>query len=438
MRAVSAESQRALFLRLGAMMLLTELAHGMLLYGIIPDIAQVRFRETVNLFGVLPVRAVEVQGYCLAAYTLAELFFKLPAGHWVDSKGPTAPLRAGLIVSVLTIPVILWARQPEMMLLGAFLHGVGAAPVWPAVIAAWTRGRSPQERGHVMGQILTAWMAGMGAGLILGNILVDLSGRAELIYTISPIMLLSVPVVLSFLGNRLPGPGHDDVDAGGMLESVPPEIRVMALGLFLQNLAFGSLILVFREFSLEKLQLLPSQFGLLVLFGGAPAVGLLTPAGKIADRIGRRNAVIYPMMIVSPLIIGAPFLHYLHLNSWLTFVLMIPGLVVAALAYALMLPAWHALAIGRIPEHQRGRCLALLMSIEMVALAGGHVVGPTLYAKMSFLAPFIFGGVSFMVLAVIYKLGYILPHDLPVEVRDVPLTPDEGSPPPAPPAGGTA
>lgn len=411
-----------LFPRLAALMFFVELAHGMLLYGIIPHLAAIRFPEAVSVFGMLPVRAVEIQGYCLAAYTLAELFCKLPGGHWVDHIGPKLPLRTGLILSVATIPLILWARRPETLLLACFLHGVGAAPIWPAVISAWTRGQDAAQRGHIMGQILTAWMAGLGAGLILGNILVDLSGRAELVYTLSPLVLLAVPLMLAFWGAPMPGPAHQgDEDLGGIWKGVPREIRMMALGLFVQNLAFGSLILVFREISLQKLGLLPSQFGLLVLMGGAPAVGLLTPAGRIADRIGRRSAVIYPMFLVAPIILAAPFVSYLPFPGWGRVIFMIPGLVVAALAYALMLPAWHALAIGRIPEAQRGRSLALLMSIEMVALAGGHVVGPTLYEKVDYIAPFMFAGVTFGVLALIYKMGFILPPDLIPEIREVEL-----------------
>ena len=91
---------------------------------------------------------------------------------------------------------------------------------------------------------------------------------------------------------------------------------------------------------------------------------------------------------------------------------MLPGVLVAAAAYASLLPAWHALALGRIAEQQRGRLLALLMSVEMVALGGGHLLGPSLYEKIGFSAPFLFAGVTFAVLALIYLAGYILPPDL--------------------------
>lgn len=414
-----------LFARLAAIVFFSELAHGMLLYGIIPELLGSR---VYTVFGFLQANGLEVAGYCLAAYVLAELAFKLPAGHMVDHYGPDVPLRVGLTVSLLTVPVILLARDPHIRLLGSFLHGLGAAPIWPAVISAWTRGRSARERGEIMGQILTWWMAGLGLGLVLGNVLVGFTGRAELAVTYAPVALWMVTVGASFWsGERLGYPVHHGLEEHELVDlsfRFPPALQTMAIGLFIQNLAFGSLILAFRELATTRL-LVPDDphtrwstsilFAGLVALGGAPSVLLLGPMGKVADRIGQRNAVIYSMLVVAPLIAIGPFLSYLHVFPYshlVRFAIMIPGLLVAAVAYALLLPAWHALALSRIPEHQRGRLLALLMSVEMVALAMGHVVGPAIYTKVDFRAPFVLAAIVFAVLALIYKMGYILPAEL--------------------------
>jgi DHA1 family multidrug resistance protein-like MFS transporter len=417
-------SRNVLFLRLGAVVFFAELAHGMLLYGIIPALLGDRFPQAVPLFGVLPAKAIEIAGFCLAAYVLAELAFKLPAGHLVDRYGPDLPLRLGLVVSLVTVPLILLARDPHLTLLASFLHGLGAAPVWPAVISAWTRGRSAAERGQIMGQILTAWMAGLGLGFILGNILVGLTGRQELVATYTPLALWVFTLVAALLGPHLGAPaagaGHADETPASLL-SLSPELRVMTLGLFLQNLAFGALILTFRETVVDDFLIKPEKLGLLVALGGGPAVLLMGPMGKFADRIGRRRSVIYAMLVVAPLILLTPTLKYVPLGPEGRFLLMIPGLIVASISYALLLPAWHALALGRIPEAQRGRSLALLMSVEMVALAGGHITGPAMYEKVSFAAPFLFAGSMFLALAFVYLLGYVLPPEVVETPQEVPL-----------------
>lgn len=302
------------------------------------------------------------------------------------------------------------------MLIGSFLHGVGAAPVWPAVISAWTRGRSARERGEVMGQILTAWMAGLGFGVILGNVLVGLTGRQELVATYAPLAFWIIPIAAALWGAPLGTAATPNGSSEGESESIPlrfpRELAVMAIGLFIQNLAFGSLILTFREVATSHLNFNAAQFGLLVALGGAPAVLLLGPMGRVADRIGKRHTVIYSMFVVAPLIMAAPFLSYMEIGAWGRFWLMLPGVLVAAVAYASLLPAWHALALGRIAEQQRGRLLALLMSVEMVALGGGHLLGPTIYEKVHFSAPFLFAGCTFALLAIIYMAGYILPPEL--------------------------
>jgi MFS family permease len=135
--------------------------------------------------------------------------------------------------------------------------------------------------------------------------------------------------------------------------------------------------------------------------------------GKIADRIGKRNAVIGSMFVVSPLIAVGPFLAYLPVDPWVRLAIMIPGLLVAGVAYAFLLPAWHALALGRIPEEQRGRSLAILMSVEMAALAAGHAIGTPIYTKVHFSAPFLMAGAVFAILAGLYLAGHILPPEIP-------------------------
>jgi len=198
-------------------------------------------------------------------------------------------------------------------------------------------------------------------------------------------------------------------------------LKVLTIGLFLQNLAFGALILPFNFLAEQQFRLNPAQVGLVFLLGGGPAVLLLSPMGKLSDRVGRRNSVIGAMFIVAPMIIIAPFLTYLPVDPWIRLLLMVPGLLVAGAAYAFMLPAWHALALGRIPEQQRGRTLALLMSVEMAALAGGHALGTPIY-KQWYAAPFLISGISFLILSCIYLLGYILPHDIHEEPHVVDLT----------------
>lgn len=424
MTAGSASTTRLLLPRLSVLLFFAELAHGMLLYGIIVDLVQHRFPPGgLLLFNLLPVKE-EVAALCLAAYTLAELVSKVPAGHWVDRVGPDVPLRTGLAVSLLTVPLILLSREPHLMLLGAFLHGMGAAPIWPAVISAWTRGRSAHERGEIMGQILTGWMAGLGTGVIAGKFLIALSGRAEVVVNCAPIMLwlTSIGAAL-WTGGRL-APAGPAVDGEGESDATgrfPPELKVMAIGLFLQNLAFGALIIPFNLLAEQHLRLNPFQVGMALLLGGGPAVMLLSPMGRIADRVGRRRAVIGSMFVVSPLVAAGPFMAYLPLDSWQRLALMLPGLLLAGAAYAFLLPAWHALALGRIPEGQRGRSLALLMSVEMAALAGGHTLGTPLYTRTHFALPFVVAGGVFFVLACAYSGGWILPSETPDEPLPVRL-----------------
>lgn len=424
--------RRLLFFRLASIVFFGELAHGMMLYGIIPALVRDRFPQGILLFDLVQVKA-ELAGACLFCYVLAELLCKLPAGHVVDHGGPDTPLRSGLLLSLVTVPVILLSKYPSVILLGAALHGIGASPIWPAVISAWTRGRSARERAEIMGQILTVWMAGIGLGVILGNFLITLTGRAGMVMAMCvPIALWALTLVAAvWNGSHLGEPAEVESERTDDIVfdfKFPGELRTMAIGLFIQNLAFGAMILPFNFMAFDYLfsevegPLRTTLFALMILLGAGPAVLLMGPMGKLADRLGRRKSVIYSMFVVSPLVALAPSISYLPIGAWGRLGSMLPGLLVAGTAYALLLPAWHALALGQISEQQRGRCLALLMSIEMVAMAVGHLIGPALYERVWFGAPFALAGILFGLLAIAYAMGYVLPPESPEEPHQVDLS----------------
>lgn len=428
--------RKNLLIRLSSILFFSELAHGMLLYGIIPALVKARFAENGPLLW-LSATAIQVAGFSVAGYTLSELAFKLPAGRKVDRDGPDRPLRFGLALSLLSVPIILFSPNRNVVMLGCILHGMGACSVWPAVISAWTQGRSARERGEIMGQILTGWMAGLGLGVILGNILVGLTGKVETVVTCAPILMWTITLVAAFWrGERLGYSATHGMNAqeqeAHLSFRFPPELAVMAIGLFLQNLAFGSLVLPFRELATDPdlFQMNPAQFALMILLGGGPSVLLLGPMGRVSDRIGRRNAVIRSMMLVAPMIAVAPFLVYLPGGPWARFFIMVPGILLAAVAYATLLPAWHALALSRIAEAHRGTSLALLMSVEMLALGLGQVTGTSLFSipKIGFTVPFLFAGGTFGVLALLYQLGYILPQETHDEHHGEGPGPDQPAP----------
>src|SRR5690606_482498 len=114
-------------------------------------------------------------GLARFSYFIFELLLKLPAGRLVDRIGSRIPLMVGLITSAVSILLIYFAvrvwNSPSLVVVGCALQGAGAAPLWPAVIAALVNGLPENRRGEIMGYILTAWMVGLGGGFFVANTL---------------------------------------------------------------------------------------------------------------------------------------------------------------------------------------------------------------------------------------------------------------------------
>ena len=67
------------------------------------------------------------------------------------------------------------------------------------------------------------------------------------------------------------------------------------------------------------------------------------------------------------------------------------GAMVAALGYALFVPAWNALVMDWIPEQNRGLFLGAVATVQGIGFAAGPVIGGKLF-EMNAYAPFWMAG----------------------------------------------
>jgi MFS family permease len=104
------------------------------------------------------------------------------------------------------------------------------------------------------------------------------------------------------------------------------------------------------------------------------------PFGRMVDRTGSRRPLIAGFGLGAA---AVALLGFAHGGPGLLWRVCLLGL-----SYALILPAWNGLTVGKIDSGRRGLVLGLFMAIEGLGIASGSALGGTLYTS-AFRAPFL-------------------------------------------------
>lgn len=361
---------------------LMEFVRGGLLLVLLPT----HLREQLHL-------SLSTVGFALSAFALTELSLKLPAGMLVDRAGRRAALIAGVAVSIAALLVLGRAKTVGMILLGSALFGAGAAPIWPAVVS----GVTPQDSGQsaAMGGVFTAWLAGTGLGAAsIAQLLAVGTPVAFLILTsVAGLALLGV---IALVPAERGGPRKEFTGAAKlpMLVQAFRQLHPLLLGMFFQTFAMGMLVPILVPYARGVLHLSPARLALLFAAGPGLAVVLLLPLGRLADKLG-------PTRVVAGGVLLAP-LGPLAIPACGGLLCLLPLAAGLGAIYALILPAWNAVLLSRIPEQNKGLIVSFAMALEGL----GGAVGPTSGGQIADLwglkAPFYAAAVAFVAIALLY------------------------------------
>ena len=388
--------------RLCLLVFLAEFGHGALLYALLPS----RFPEAHHLVG-----------YALASYLAAELGGKLWMGHWVDRSGFALPLSLGILGSAVSVWLPLRATAAGPVLISFAVHGAFAAAMWPAVVAATVAGSPPEKRGTILGPLLSAWMSGLGGGFVCGTFLAgrfDPWGEAGTAMVAGTWVAAVIALFWALaLRPKAAAATPASVKASPLLP-LPQALIPLIGGLFVQNLSLGLLAPLGQRYLVDPaaLMIAPRTAAIIMAVGGGLAALLMGPLGRVADAWGQRRSVIAPLCLIGVGLAALGFLPGLGIRGALAGGLLVPMAAVGGCAYALMLPAWHALTLSVIDADRRARSLALLMTVEGMALAGGAGLGGNAAQRWGMPTVVLAAGALLLGVAAIYASGRILPTEL--------------------------
>ena len=258
-------------------------------------------------FGVGPTAA----GAVVSAFALMRFVSGLGAGRLVDRVGERSALVGGIgVVAVSSLLAGLAVSYPELLVLRG-VGGVGSAVFTIASTSLLLRVAKASQRGRTQSLYRGGVLVGGIAGPALGGAVVGVSLRAP--FFLYAVTLVAAGVAAATLlphepgqGDDVPvvlGPGEDDAVPQAVPEAPPRTTLRQALGrpayraALAGNFAVGFSLLGVRSvvvplLVVQGLRLDAGWTGAAFLVAAVVQTGLLLPAGRAVDGVGRRSTLV--------------------------------------------------------------------------------------------------------------------------------------------------
>ncbi len=353
-------------------------------------IALVEFVHAALLFVLLPTMltqrfgwAMGTTGAAVSTYFFTEVAMKLLAGWMVDRFGTRRMLLWGFWVYVAAYAALLASRTTWGVFAALAIMGAGASPLWPAALTRLTRQAGPGAPvGGMLGRVFSTWFLGGGAGVALATLISHQAHPISLGVFMVPLLAAAL------LGLRIPSGGEirtvTSPDPWRLLRLMARSLSMLASSLIPQIIAVGVLIPIVVPYLEIVRGLDEREIFLLLLLGPGTSLLLMSPAGHLGDRAGRRRTYAIGLGAVAVLLLVLPLCHSL----W-TLMLDFIGI---GIGYAFVLPAWNSILLHLLPDDVRGAGLGVAMTIEGMGGVIGPLVGGFLWQWSNPSSPFYVSG----------------------------------------------
>lgn len=341
--------------------------------------------------------SVRLVGTVVAAFALVETLLKATSGSLADRIGRRPLIIGGLLLSSLAPLVMSVLRVPVLFVPLRVIDGAGSSTLWPAAAAIVVDTTPPDRRATAMGALNMFFLAGLACGPALGLFVVGMSGSYEYGFYLASALLASAAVVAMFalrgLGDTHLRPpetemvGYHGVAANPHLTEVvqsariSPLLRVMLGVAVIRMFGVGLLAPILAIYAKRILGLSEHIIGTLFLVVVLSVAAVSVPAGKLADRWGKRKTVAWGMAVGSLGMWALPASPRIDVLA--------AAAVLIGISYAVAEPAWYALVGQLAPPGRVGLAMGAAQTAEGVGLVLGPLIGGLLWDTAGHRAPFV-------------------------------------------------
>jgi multidrug resistance protein len=323
-------------------------------------------------FGASPT----VIGLLFASFGVTLFAISVPMGTYSDRIGRRLPLVGGLLA--LAAASVLFAFAPGMTWLFAarLVQGGADAVTWVVGFALIADLYAAEERGRVMGLVMSGSTFGFMTGPTIGGWLYE-TGGIRLPYIFIAGVSLVVAAGIAALEFPSKSAAHEPLPLSAIVQV--PAVATCSIAVIVGGGTIAMLEPVLSMFLSSKIGLGPARIGL-VFGGGALVAAALHPMfGHIADRVGGRRLTLWGLAAIGAML---PILS----QSW-SFQSAVGVYVIAALAIATMITpslTYMAEATASAGSPSFGVAYGLYNVAWAVGLLVGPAVGGFLYERLGF------------------------------------------------------
>ncbi|WP_336772782.1 MFS transporter [Paenibacillus sp. MMO-58] len=364
------------------LLLFTEFLRGAYLVAFLPNLVEERL-------GI----AISVVGIAVSVHYLVDSLCKIYIGYMIDRYGYRAILHLGFLLAAVGMFLIILAKSEMQILLSSALLGIGLSPIW-LICMKQVKG---ENRAKQAGFIYVFWMAGLGLGPVLFNLVLDLGWNYSVLVLILALVVGWLSGAFNHLHNRVESKGASPQSIVPYLKQVTAYIRVNPFilpAIILQTTGAGMVVPFLNVFAANRLSLTHTELSIIMILGGASVTLLLVPMGKWFDASGSRWFLISGF--------GLFAISLFALTGVDSFYMSLVVVIVMGASYAMLLPAWNALMSRHVPMDASGTGWGLLSTIEGFGVVVGPLIGSFLYVYGSIETPFIVSAVMFGMISIMY------------------------------------
>ena len=324
-------------------------------------------------------------GLIYSAFSISRAVFMPMTGRLSDKRGRKVFIMMGLTIYALASLGYVWSSEVIQLVWIRFIHGVGSAMVVPIAVAA-IGDISPEGReGSMMGTFHVALFLGFGMGPLLGGIVMDFLGFAEVFYLMGGLSLFSLSLIILFLPEK-----KDQVRNRGKAITSFRDLWRLDIFKGLLMFRFSNAVVrgsttAFLPIFATKLNVSPAQIGMLVSLNILLTAVLQHFLGRLADQLNRTLLIIIGSLMTAVPLLLTPFAKDLTHLILLGICMGIGGGIAFPAAFAV------ATVVGR--EHGMGNIMGTFNSAMSYGMIVGPIISGWIMDLLGLSVVFIFGGV---------------------------------------------
>ncbi len=336
-------------------------------------------------------------GFLLSLASLGGIIVDLPVGNLSDKANRKKLMIAGLTLSLIAT-IFIFSFKGDLYLTLAFLFWGAAYQVWKVPRDAKFASQTQQvERAEEYGMDMEIKYLAQTVGAFLGGFILLALGLIGTLSFYSIFVIIAIILLYFQIVEKRKKPVFKTFFSSKKSTSIFSQIKKYRLSGLILLLFFSLLFTAWEEilwafqplfYGANVLNIPPHLGGVLLAFFSLPGIFLSYPAGRLADRIGKKKVLLVGMSLIGIALILFSLTHQLILVFALALLI--------SIGWSISLPSLNGLIIDHTPD-KKGEIVGLWDFFMDVGFVIGPIVGGVIAQFLGVRSVFLCMGILFLV-----------------------------------------